>query len=222
MKKIQKALFWCGIISSLLYIFTDILAVMHWKGYSYTSQTFSELIASGAPTRPLVVPLSMIYGLLILSFGIGVWRSAGQKRVLRVAAALIVAKEIIGVLVTLFAPIHMRGVAGNLSDTMHAVFTAVGVLLCMFPAMGFAAAAFGKRFRVYSSVTMAVFLVCGVLAGMNGPKIAANLPTPGTGVLERINIYGYMLWIVVFAIILLQKENAVNNGTVPREMKSCR
>jgi hypothetical protein len=51
-----------------------------------------------------------------------------------------------------------------------------------------------------------VFLVFGSLIGVEAPGIQANLPTPGIGVWERINIGAFQLWIVVFAIALLRKE----------------
>jgi hypothetical protein len=37
--------------------------------------------------------------------------------------------------------------------------------------------------------------------------IEANLPTPHVGIWERINIGAYMLWVIVFAIMLLKRNN---------------
>jgi hypothetical protein len=51
-----------------------------------------------------------------------------------------------------------------------------------------------------------IFLICGTLAGMDGAKIAENLPTPYAGVWERINIYSYFLWVIVLSIKLLHKN----------------
>jgi hypothetical protein len=203
--ELRNALLICGIISSLLYVVATILGAMQWQGYSAVSQAVSELIGIGAPSAPLVIPLFLLYSILIYAFGLGVWLSAGQKRVLRIAAVLIVAKEVLGLAATIFFPVHMRGVPGTFTETMHLIFTGVGVLLCMFPAIGFGAAAFGKGFRLYSIVTMLVFLVFGILAGMYSPNLTANLPTPWLGVLERINIFGYLLWIMVLAIKLLRR-----------------
>jgi hypothetical protein len=165
------------------------------------------LFAIGAPSSSFVVPLFILYAFLIYGFGIGIWVSAGTKRSLKIAAVLIIAKEIFGLIGTVFGPLHLRGAEAGPTDTIHAVVTSIGVLLCMFPAIGFGAASFGKRFRIYSIVTMAIFIVCGVLAGMQGSNLAANLPTPYLGVLERANIYTYMLWIVVFSINLLRGKN---------------
>ena len=203
---VRKVLLVCGILSSLLYVAATILGAMRWEGYSSTSQSVSELIAIDAPSAPLVVPLFLTYSILIFAFGLGVWRSAGRKRALRVVACLIVGKEVLGLVVTLFFPMHLRGVEGTLTDTMHQILTGVGVLLCIFPAIGFGATAFGKQFRLYSIVTILIFLLFGALAGLDAPLIAANLPTPWLGVWERINIGGYMLWVVVLAITLLRAE----------------
>jgi hypothetical protein len=200
----RKVLLVGGILSSLLYVPTTIIGAIRWEGYSTFSQSISELIAVDAPSAPLVVPLFITYSILIYAFGFGVWMSSGQKRALRVAAVLIVAKEVLGMVATLFAPMHLRGVEKTPTDTMHIVLTAVGVLLCMFPAMGFTAAALGKKFRLYSMGTILIFLVFGGLSGMYGSRIAANLPTPWLGVWERINVFGYMLWVVVLATTLLR------------------
>jgi hypothetical protein len=202
----KRILLICGILSLVLYVAATIFGAMRWNGYSSTSQTVSELIAINAPSAPLVVPLFLVYSILMFAFGLGVWRSSGQKRVLRFVACLIVGKEVLGLAVTLFAPMHMRGQETTLTDTMHALLTGVGVFLCMFPAIGLGATAFGKHFRFYSIGTMLIFIVFGIVSFLDAPQLAANLPTPWLGVWERVNIFGYLLWIVVLAITLLKKE----------------
>jgi hypothetical protein len=220
--RMRKALLACGIVSSLLYIVATILGAVQWQGYSTVDQSVSELIGINAPSAPIVVPLFFIYSVLIYAFGLGVWLSAGQKRALRVAAVLMIAKEVLGLYGLLFARVHLRGVQPTQSDSIHLIITGVGVLLSMFPAMGFAATVFGKRFRLYSIATLLIFLVFGALGGMAGSGIATNLPTPWLGVYERINIFGYMVWIVVLAIMLLRGSSkslrlAVRQMTVPAE-----
>ena len=200
---VRKVLLVCGILSSLLYVATDIFAAMRWEGYSPASQTVSELIAINAPTRPLVVPLFIGYSVLVYAFGTGVWQSAGEKCALRFAAIGLVGKEVLGLVVTLFAPIHLRGAEGALTDTLHGALTFAGVLF-MLLAIGRGATAFGKRFRLYSIVTFLLLVVFGVLTGLDQPRLAANLPTPWMGVWERIAIFAYMLWVVVLAVILLR------------------
>ena len=203
---LKKILLFCGILSSLLYVIATILGAMRWKEYSSISMTVSELFAINAPSAPLVIPLLLVYSILMFAFGLGVWRSSGQKRVLRIVACFIIGKEVLGLAATLFAPMHMRGQETTLTDTMHALLTGAGVFLCMFPAIGLGATAFGKQFRFYSIGTMLIFIVFGIISFLDAPQLAANLPTPWLGIWERVNIFGYLLWIVVLAITLLKKE----------------
>ena len=207
-EQVRTILLVCGIISSLLYIGTDVFAALSYEGYSYTSQTVSELIAIGAPTRPVVASLMLTYGLLIFAFAVGVWRSAGENHALRFVAAGLIGKEVLGSIVTLSFPIHMRGIEGTLSDTMHGLLTLAGSL-CYLVAIGFGAAALGKRFRLYSVVTILILVVFGILAGLEIPRLTANLPTPWLGVWERTNIFAAMLWIAVLAVTLLRGSGAI-------------
>lgn len=204
--KFVRILLYCGIASSIIYLLTDVIANFIWHGYSFVDQTVSELFAIGAPSTSVVVPFFIVYGLLIYLFGAGIWLTAGNKRALRVVAVLIIGKEVLGLFGTLFAPIHLRGVEATFSDTMHAIITASGVFLFMFPAMIYGSMAFGKKFRIYSIVTMVLFIVFGSLAGMQGQALAQNLPTPFMGIWERINIYGYMIWIIVLSLLLLRSQ----------------
>jgi len=70
---VQKLLLGCGIVASLLYVATTMVAPMLSDGYSSTSQTISELFAIDAPSTSLVVPLFLTYSLLMIAFGVGVW-----------------------------------------------------------------------------------------------------------------------------------------------------
>ena len=200
-----KVLLVCGIIASLLYIGTDIFAAMQWEGYSSFSQTASELAGINAPTRPLIVPLWVTYSLLVYAFGAGVFGSAGEKRALRITAVGLIGKEVLGLVVTLFFPVHLRGVEVSLTDTMHGMLTLAGNLFMLLALLS-AAAAFGKRFGLYSIVTSLLLIVFGFLAGLDIPKLAPDLPTPWMGVWERINIFAYMLWTVVLAVVLLRAK----------------
>ncbi|MCE1252101.1 MAG: DUF998 domain-containing protein [Anaerolineae bacterium] len=205
---IQKGLLFCGIFSSILYVVANSIGAATWPGYSMADMSISELIGIDAPSAPVTVPLFFIYSLLVYAFGLGVWMSAGQKRALRITAVLITLKEVLGMVGLLVAPVHMRGVEPGLSDTLHIIVTAVGTLLCIFPALLFSARAFGRKFLIYTIFTAVIFLVFGAWGGSFSAQLAANLPTPGLGLYERICAYAYMLWVIVLAAALFR--NPVN------------
>ena len=205
---LRKTLLACGLASSLLYLAMNVFVPLQWAAYSSFSQTISELSAIDAPTRPLWVPLGIVYTLLVAAFGVGVWTCADRSRPLRVVGGLFVANGLIGLA---WLPMHQRAVlaagGATLTDTMHIVWSVVTVALMMFE-IGFAAAALDRRFRRFSIATMVVLFVCGALTFWSAPGVAANLPTPWLGVWERINVLGFMLWQAVLAIALLRPESA--------------
>jgi hypothetical protein len=83
----RKALLACGVVSSLLY--ASMIWGIRYEGYSPVSQVPSELTAIGAPTQALWTRLGWIYTVLITAFGIGVWRSAGGDRAVRLVGGLV-------------------------------------------------------------------------------------------------------------------------------------
>ncbi|HSC38701.1 MAG TPA: DUF998 domain-containing protein [Chitinophagaceae bacterium] len=205
---LKKVLLICGSLSSLLYIACNIFVPMQWREYSSASQTVSELSAIGAPTRLLWVWLCIPYTLLVIAFAWGVWKSAGSNRPLRVAGGFMIVYGILGVIWP-FAPMHLRETlaagGATFSDAMHIALGVVTEIL-FFLALGFTAAALGKRFRFYSIATLIVLLVFGTLTFLDAPKISTNRPTPFIGVWERINIGVFLLWIIVLSVALLRKK----------------
>ena len=203
---LTRLLLFCGILSSVYYVGINIFVTMQYEGYNAASQTVSELSAIGAPTRELWVWLVLVYSALVIAFGWGVRRSAGGKRSLRIAGTLIITYAAIGIL---WPPMHQREViaagGGTLTDTLHIAFTLVTVPL-MLIIIWLGGKAFGKWFRIYSILTITVQLVFGILTGLDSPRLEAGEPTPLIGVWERIRIAAYMAWVVVLAIMLLQKK----------------
>lgn len=206
-KILKKFLLVCGILSSLIYTAANVFVPMQYPGYSSASQAVSELSAIGAPTRSLWVAWSFAYTFLVVAFGFGIWQSAGRNRIIRILAVLIFIYGALG-FGWPFAPMHMREVlasgGGTNSDAMHIIFSIVTILL-MLSAIGFGAAAFGKFFRFYSIMTIALFIPFGILTWVDAQNMEANLPTPMMGIWERVNIGLFLLWVAGLAIALLQK-----------------
>jgi hypothetical protein len=205
-RTLHQILLACGIVASLLYVAMLVFIPVGWEAYSSASQTVSELSAIGAPTRSLWVPLGIVYTLLVAAFGWGIWASTRGNRRLRVVGGLMIACGVLGLF---WPPMHLREVlaagGATMSDTLHIVWTIASNLLTLL-AMGFAASAFGKRFRSYSIATMVLVVAFGALTGVDAPRIQANLPTPLVGVWERLIIAVWMLWLIVLAVALLHRQ----------------
>lgn len=206
-RQVIKNLLICGILSSLWYVAINIFVPVLYDGYSMVSLTVSELSAIGAPTRIVWVLLCMLYPLLFTAFGWGVLQIARGNRALRMTGILIIGYSIFNFY---WPPMHQREAIaageGTLTDTLHITWAMVTVVFMML-LMWFGAVALGKRFRVFTAVIFAVFIVFGILIGVESPGIRANLPTPHIGLWERFNIGAFMFWIIAFAIALIQREN---------------
>ena len=112
----RKILLTSGILSSLLYVGMNIFVAMRYEGYNAASQTVSELSAIGAPTRSLWVSLAIVYSLLMIGFGRGVWKSAGQNCHLRIVAGAMIINAVIGLF---WPPMHQREVLEHVYDIVY-------------------------------------------------------------------------------------------------------
>ncbi|MCX6903403.1 MAG: DUF998 domain-containing protein [Verrucomicrobia bacterium] len=100
-------------------------------------------------------------------------------------------------------PMNTRGNIGSATDTGHLVMSGLTVLL-MLLFVAFGSGASGKRFRAYSILTIFVMLGFGMYVGAQAPRVAAQLPTPWMGIMERISVFSPMIWVLVLAIVLLR------------------
>lgn len=208
----RQLLLLCGILSSLLYILINIIVPLQWDAYNSATQTVSELSAVNAPTRTLWVILSTPYTLLAIAFAWGVWKSAVENKPLRITGALLIAYSLLGIFWP-FAPMHLRETlaagGATVSDTMHLALGAITEVFYLI-ALGFAAAALGKKFRIYSIVTFIILLIFGSLTFIDAPGVSKNEPTPFIGIWERINIGVFLLWVIVLGISLWPEDRRLS------------
>jgi hypothetical protein len=210
----------CGVAYSLSYVVAnDVIAATRYGGYDRASQAVSELSATGAPTRAFLAAMVPVWTGLMVAFGIGVWKAARTERSLRVEGGLLVAFGITGLLWLAF-PMTSRQdmVSGSTptNDVGHIAMTVVTVVLILSQLL-VGAAAFGRRFRLYSYATAAVVLVFGALTAMEAPKVPDGQATPWMGVFERINIAAWLLWIAVLAIALLRARRQLASVEGPSD-----
>jgi len=202
---VQKVLLACGILSSLFYASMDVIGGAQWQDYSWLSQEFSRLSAIGAPSRAIHLVLSPMYTVLVVAFGLGVWWSSSRKSGLRVIGGALVVYALVSFVWPQFFPEDLTAPVSAFTNTMHIVLTFVTVFTWMV-ILGFAIASFGKWLRFYSIETLLAILVFGILTGPQAAALAAGQPTPWLGLTERMNIYSFMLWVVVVAIVLLREQ----------------
>jgi len=181
-----------------------VLAGTRLEGYSFRDQTISELGAIGAASKPLFSALLFVVYALVTAFGVGVWKAARGTGRLAISGGLIVGLGVLALTVGQFASMRLRGSDQGLAGTLHLAEGLLAMLMT-FSAMGFAAAALGRRFRLYTIATIVFALVFGAWSAMDIPRVGSGLATPWVGVKERLFWYGYQSWFIVLAFTILHQ-----------------
>ena len=208
---LQRGLLACGIAYGVAYVVAnDVVAAVVYDGYSRLDQAISELSATAAPSRTFLTAVLPVFTLLVLCFGVGVWRAAGGSRALRVTGALLVAQGFMFPVWLLF-PMTSRAdmVAGTTAanDVGHLVLGAVAVLLIVAEMVA-GALAIGTWFRWFSVATVLTTLGSGGLVAGTASTVAAGDATPWMGLVERFSYGSWLLWMAVLAIVLLRRTSS--------------
>ena len=177
---------------------TDVLGGLRYDGYSFTSQAVSELMAVGAPSELLVDPLFLVYDVLVVAFGVAVVsRGSGRNSRAhnRMPARCLWTDRVCGTDAVRDAPARRRSARERRpAPRRHG---------CARPAPARSHWCRGLRIR-QAIPDLLAHNACRShrlrsLTIPFGIRIAAGQPTPGFGIIERINIYLSLSWIAVLA-----------------------
>lgn len=204
----KKLLVLSGTLAPVVYVGTVILGGILRPEYSHVGQAISELVAAGAPNKPLLSALFIVYNTLCGAFGIGlllhVRRSSAPKTSGTIGAVSLIAVGFTGLLLELFFPQDPGGPAVTLAGTMHIILAGVAALgsMAAIAATGlwFRNAKATRYYTVYSLVTCAVVFISG------GSTPILGLANPYFGVLERVTIGSFILWLFVTAAMMSSPE----------------
>lgn len=200
-----------GIVATLYYVVVyDVVAVPLYPGFDRLARPMSELSATYAPSRAVLVPLLFFWELMMIAFWIGVWRSAGHNRPLRITTALMLGFAAMALLSFPF-PMAADEVLGV--NTIHSIIWGVITPVLMLGGIGVSAAAFGKRFRLYAIVTLLALVAASIWTGILAGQANAGETVRWFGVAERAITGLWLQWVVVLAITLLRSPAA----TAPRQ-----
>ena len=212
-----EGLLMCGFAAAALYVVGDIVAGFAYKSsrpYSFRDQWISELTATGSPVRPGMVTVVTIHDLLLIAFGMGVWRAGAdaQNRSLRWAGVALIATHALGLAIHPFFPMTSRWLEPTSAEWIHPASSAVwGIGISV--AIVLAAVAIRGWFWWFSIASLIVILGFTALSSVAIQGIDEN-DTPWAGALERVSAYGFMVWLVGLAWITLRPYRAVAKPSV--------
>jgi hypothetical membrane protein len=206
----KKLLMLSGMYATIIYMATVILGALIRPGYSHIADAISELVADGAPNRFLLSSLFLIYNLLLVAFGIGLFlevkdRSRGRRSGFIGSLALMLV-GLAGISMELAFPQDPGGTPATFAGTMHLVMagiaslgTMVAILFLAFWFRNFSAL---KHYVRYSWISVAIIFITG---GLSAVAMANHYPL--FGFIERLTIGTFILWLFVISRRMVQLED---------------
>lgn len=207
MKKIYPLF---GIIAPVVYILAVFIGGALRHDYSPFYNSISELSMANAPNLLLMDVLFSIYNVFLLIFGLGAYLDSNvdNSKKYKAATIMLALIGVLGLMVLVFTQ-DPRGSPATLSGTLHIVlsgiysaFTIIAILLVGFSFRRYLEI---KIFSWYSYIT-------AILVFVSGGSAAASLVGNSAygGLLERITIFLFMIWLIVFSYIILRKNLGEN------------
>ena len=202
MKKIYTIF---GFIGPIIYILAIIIGGALRNDYSQLYNTVSELSMANAPNLILMVIMFGIYNISILIFGIGAFLDGevdtGKKY--RIAMLMLVLTAILGI-VLIFFPQDPRSSPFTAVGTTHIAVAGISSLLTIltifFTGFSFRKKADMNNFANYSFISGIIVVISGGLAAYS---VGNNLFFGG--LLEKITILTFIVWVMVFSYVILKK-----------------
>lgn len=192
-----------GMLAIVFYVLHVVIGGIKWKGYSHLQQPISDLTATGAPNRSLMLALTTIYGLLALLFAVSftILKSREHHSLVFWGGVSFIVLHLVSILYPLF-PQDLPGAETTLKGRMHILITALivpfTILTPFLIGYGFISEPQWHAFGTYSIITGALILVFGGITGLFYTK-----KLPYFGLVERLNIGTLQVWTFVFSLQLI-------------------
>ena len=209
---VQRLLALSGIAGPIM--FTAVIAILGLvrTNYSHVEHHISQLGATSAQYAVVQNINFILTGLLFIAFGVGLYRSVGQGKAGKIGSGLVVLVGI-GAIGSGVFPEDLLPAPSEptFSDSVHNLFSVLLFLAVMTAAIIFSRCLprddVWRRYRPYSLITGVVAFGLLVLAGLSDPeqgKISAL--QPWAGLLQKLFVGVWMVWIAVMAIRLFRLE----------------
>lgn len=205
-RNLKTILLSTGILAVVIYFLHILIGGYLWKTYSHLQQPISDLTASGAPNRSLLLLFTNIYGGLALIFAVSftIFERKEHHKLVFLGGISFIILHLVSISYSFF-PQDLPGAEPSFAGMMHLVVT---VLIVPFTILTPLLIGFGLK-KEEAWKTLGNFsLTCGfliiVFGGLTGFFFAKGLPY--FGLVERINIGTLQIWTFVMSFKLLTSK----------------
>lgn len=190
----------CGLLIAPSYVVMYVLGGALRPGYSHISDSVSELLSPGAPNKPLLAAIQVIYAVFHILFGLGVLEVV-RGSATGLAGAWTVVAIGLATIGTAICPQDAEGTPATRPGQVHKVLVfgvliPASILSTLLIGLWSKKAGFLPGFDVYSYVTVGAIVVMGGVGG-------AAVKTRYAGLSERVAALVTHQWLFVLALRLL-------------------
>ena len=200
----KKNWYWLGMIGAIIYIMGVIIGGMLIPGYSHINQAISEidpLISDNY--RYITTILFGLYNLSCFMYGIALFLEYKKGRLSNKVQA--VSLGIIGLsgILMYFFPMDIVGSKTTFLGIMHIILVGiVAPLTILATALGFVTFKDKKWMKYYSLITCVIVTISGGFTAY----FASEGMQSGFGILERITIGSFILWLFISGIYNMKRS----------------
>jgi len=207
-RKSNNILLFSGVLAVIVYLLHVMIGGMLWQGYSHLQQPISDLTATGAPNRFLMLLFTNIYGGLALIFAVSFTffvRKERHKLVFFGGISFIIL-HLVSISYSFF-PQDLPGAELSFAGMMHLVVT---VLIVPFTILTPLLIGIGlkkeKEWKTIGNFSIVCSLLIILFGGLSGYFFAKGLPY--FGLVERLNIGTLQIWtfILSYKLSILKYE----------------
>lgn len=201
---LRNFLFICGMLIPIIYISMYLLGGALRPGYNHISDSVSELLTTGAPNKPLLVVIQVIYALLYVLLGLGVFlfiQSTPDNALIGLIGTwMIIALGFVTIGTAIF-PQDATGAPATVQGQVHKILVFGGliplsILSTLLIGLWSRRTAMFPLFDIYSFITVGAIVIMGGVGG-------ATAETQFAGLVERIAAVVTQQWLFVLALMLL-------------------
>jgi len=196
-----------GMLAVVIYLMHVLLGGYLWETYSHLQQPISDLTATGAPNRFLLLLFTNVYGVLALIFAVSftIFERKERHKLVFWGGMCFIFLHVVSISYSFF-PQDLPGAETTFAGMMH---LAVTVLIVPFTILTPLLIGFGLKKEKAWKALGNFSLICGILiiifGGLTGFFFAKGLPY--FGLVERINIGTLQIWTFVLSYKLLKSKH---------------
>ena len=197
----EKFLMPFGMIATVFYLSHVFLGQILWKEYNPITTDISTLTAVGSPNADLLTIFTLIYGLCLIIFSIGMVIKffKGNNNLIKIGFSFLLIMSIVSLIGFSLFPLSADRTAMNFQNMMHIIFVGITVILTIIYQFLIAFGYLKSKFKLLGNISLVVAILI-VFFGFLSP-LSLSLGLNIIGLTQRLVIFTIVIYIFFLSMI---------------------